>query len=87
MKVVKRYPLEVKGLAPGETVARSGVYRVVHAEHRADHEVLAINGDILPACRNCRGEVRFYLEKPIDYATHDWDLAGPVISISRAASD
>jgi hypothetical protein len=81
----KRF-FEVKPLAPGETVALSGVYRVVHAQHRADHEVLAVNGDVLPGCRICGGEVRFYLARTIDYATHDWDLAGPIMN-SRAASE
>lgn len=76
----------VKPLPPGETVATSGVYRVVHADHRPDHEVLALQGDVLPGCRVCGGEVRFYLEKVIDYASHDWDLAGPIMN-SRAASE
>lgn len=82
----KRHLFEVKGLAPGETIAMTGVYRVVHAEHRADHEVVAITGDILPGCRVCLGEVRFYMERPIDYAAHDWDLAGP-LSLPRASSE
>lgn len=76
---------EAKGLAPGETIAVSGVYRVVHAGHRHDHEVLAINGDILPACRVCTGEVRFYLDRAIDYNSHDWDLAGPLVVVKTAA--
>jgi hypothetical protein len=82
----KRRLFEVKALAPGETVAVSGVYRVVHVNHRGDHEVVAISGDILPECRVCRGEVRFYVERTIDYAPHDWDLAGP-ISLSKASSE
>lgn len=77
---------EVKALSPGETVALTGVYRVVHAEHRPDHQVVAITGDILPPCRVCKAEVRFYLERSIHYATHDWDLAGP-LGISKAASE
>jgi hypothetical protein len=76
----------VKGLPPGETIARSGVYRVVHAQHRVDHEVIAINGDVLPACRVCKGEVRFYLERTMDYVTHDWDLTGPIWA-SKAVSE
>ena len=76
----------MKALAPGEIVAVSGVYRVVHVDHRADHEVVAIAGDILPGCRVCAGEVRFYVEKTIDYAPHDWDLAGP-LSLSKASSE
>ena len=81
-----RHLYAVKPLPPGETVAVSGVYRVVHAQHRPDHEVLALNGDILPGCRVCGGEVRFYLEKTIEYASHDWDLAGPLLN-SRVASE
>lgn len=87
MKNPKGRMFEVKAaLSPGETVALSGVYRVVHAEHRADHEVVAITGDILPGCRMCKAEVRFYLERTVDYASHDWDLAGP-LGISKAASE
>lgn len=86
MNAVKRRLFDVKGFAPGETVAVTGVYRVVHAEHRADHEVVAINGDILPSCRVCTSKVRFYMERPVEYAAHDWDLAGPII-LNNAASD
>jgi hypothetical protein len=84
VKVLKRRLFEVKALAPGETAAVSGVYRVVHVEHRADHEVVAITGDLLPACRVCKGGVRFYLERSIDYASHDWDLAGPIMFIAAS---
>ncbi len=85
MNVVKRRSFDVRGFAPGETVAVTGVYRVVHAQHRADHEVVAINGDILPTCRVCQSKVRFYVERAMNYAAHDWDLAGP-IAINKAAS-
>jgi hypothetical protein len=65
----------------------SGVYRVVHHEHRPDHTVLALAGDVLPECRMCRGKVRFTLETATDYATHDWDLAGPAVNIKKAAAE
>lgn len=84
MNVLKRRLFEAKALSPGETAAVTGVYRVVHVEHRADHEVIAISGDMLPACRACKGAVRFYLQRSIDYVTHDWDLAGPVIFINAS---
>ncbi len=86
-KASKRQLFAVKNtLAPGEQVPLSGVYRVVHAEHRADHMVVALSGDILPPCRVCGGKVSFHLEQALDYAPHDWDLAGP-LSNSKAASE
>jgi len=55
----------------------SGLYTVVHHNHRAEHEVLAIRGDEFPACRVCQGEVRFYVVEVFPHITHDFDLAGP----------
>lgn len=75
-----------KSLSPGDQVALSGVYRVVHAEHRHDHFVIVLAGDVLPACRVCAGKVTFHIEQTLDYAPHDWDLAGP-LSNSKAASE
>jgi hypothetical protein len=75
----------VESLSPGETISVSGVYRVVHSEHRADHDVLALKGDVLPDCRVCKNLVRFHLEHSIDYAPHDWDLAGPLINFKAAS--
>jgi hypothetical protein len=75
-----------KTLSPGEQVTVSGVYRVVHAHHRSDHLVIALSGDTLPPCRTCAGQVTFHLEKSMDYAPHDWDLAGPLFN-KKAASE
>ena len=63
--------------APGERVPISGVYRVIHDEHRIVHSVCAIKGDEFPPCRKCRNRVRFRLFMESDYLSHDWDLAGP----------
>ncbi len=55
----------------------SGIYRVLHDGHRADHEVLAIRGEEFPACRICKVEVKFQVSRVTPHVTHDFDLAGP----------
>ncbi len=62
---------------PGQMVPISGIYNVVHVDHRADHEVLAIRGDEFPSCRICKDAVRFCVTHTIPHITHDFDLAGP----------
>ncbi len=62
---------------PGQLVPISGTYSVVHRDHRAPHEVLAIRGEEFPACRVCKSEVRFRVNQPIPHVTHDFDLSGP----------
>jgi hypothetical protein len=59
----------------------SGVYEAVHRGHREPHQVLIIRGEELPACRVCRGHVRFCLISAIDHLTHDWDLTGPSLQL------
>jgi hypothetical protein len=68
---------DVRAHKPGQLVPISGLYAVVHQNHRAEHEVVAIRGDEFPGCRVCKSEVRFYAAKVIPYITHDFDLAGP----------
>ncbi len=46
---------------PGHTVPRNGVYRVLHAKHRAAHEVTLLEGQKFPECRRCGDDVRFEL--------------------------
>lgn len=67
---------DVRAYRPGQLVPISGLYRVVHQNHRAEHEVLAIRGDEFPACRVCKEGARFYVAQVIPYITHDFDLAG-----------
>ena len=55
----------------------SGVYRVIHHEHRPDYGVVAIKGDQFLPCRECHDRVRYQLFVEADYVTHDWDLSGP----------
>ncbi|HEV7519527.1 MAG TPA: hypothetical protein VGP89_00395 [Candidatus Angelobacter sp.] len=44
-----------------DTIPESGVYRVIHANHRLPHEVTLIGGQVFPPCAKCHEEVRFEL--------------------------
>ena len=43
----------------GEKVPESGIFRVVHAEHRLPHEVTLIRGTEFPRCSKCKEQVTF----------------------------
>jgi hypothetical protein len=45
----------------GELIAKSGVYRVVHANHRLPHEVTLTAGHTFPRCAKCADAVQFEL--------------------------
>ena len=75
------YESDHREFAPGEAVPESGIYRVTHQEHREDHPVQALKGEIFPSCRKCRQQVRFRLWMEADHMTHDWDLAGPALAL------
>jgi hypothetical protein len=51
----------VQAYQPGETVPKSGIYRVRHHGHHHDHEVTCISGEQFPECNGCRRAVRFSL--------------------------
>ena len=46
---------------PGEPVPQTGVYRVVHEDHRSEHEATLLNGGQFPQCTRCGEKVRFSL--------------------------
>ncbi len=43
----------------GQKVPESGIYKVMHAEHRLPHEVTLLKGAEFPRCSKCKGSVRF----------------------------
>jgi CheY-like chemotaxis protein len=47
--------------APAELVPESGVYEVIHSDHRARHESTLLAGTRFPICKSCGAEVRFRL--------------------------
>ena len=62
---------------PGDTAAVSGLYRVHHHAHRAEHSVIVLAGETFPACRSCGRLVSFDLSEPVEHVAHDWDFTGP----------
>ena len=67
--------------APGDFAPVTGIYAVVHSAHRPEHRVVAIRGEHFPPCRQCSGNVRFYVIERVSHMTHDMDLAGPSSTI------
>ena len=53
---------------PGESVHRSGVYRVYHDSHRLMHGVTLLNRELFPSCKQCDNNVRFELFRRVDDA-------------------
>ncbi len=53
------------------------MYRAVHRGHRPPHQLVALKGELFPACRSCGAGIRFELIEAVPHATHDWDFAGP----------
>ncbi|HVP29385.1 MAG TPA: hypothetical protein VMW35_09525 [Myxococcota bacterium] len=52
----------------GDPVPTSGIYEAIHdaldgEDHAHPHHVLALAGAVFPACRACRGWVRFRLQQ------------------------
>jgi hypothetical protein len=43
----------------GEKVGRTGVYRIVHKNHRPAHYSILQEGEVFPACHVCGYAVRF----------------------------
>lgn len=68
---------------PGQMVPISGIYTVIHVDHRVSHETLAIRGDVFPACRICKSQVRFQIAQVVPHVTHDFDLAGPNFKVFK----
>ena len=48
-----------------DTIPVSGIYRVIHAQHRLPHEVTLIAGQVFPPCAQCHEEVRFELVREL----------------------
>lgn len=53
--------LNRKTFKTGEVVPHSGIYSVIHAEHRLPHEVTLLRGHSFPPCSKCGTNVKFKL--------------------------
>jgi hypothetical protein len=74
---------KLQAYKPGQVAPTSGIYTVIHQEHRPPHEVLAIRGEEFPSCRGCKDQVRFEVASPIPHMMHDFDLTGPRLQVVR----
>ncbi|HUP07363.1 MAG TPA: hypothetical protein VMU47_09430 [Caldimonas sp.] len=57
---------------PGEKVAKSGIYDVVHdrmdgERHAHDHRVSVVSGTKFPPCRGCGHGVRYRLHEAVQH--------------------
>jgi hypothetical protein len=62
------------GYRPGDCVPQSGVYRVVHNQHRDDHEATLLDGGQFPRCTHCGDAVKFFLQKAAARIQRDSDF-------------
>jgi hypothetical protein len=53
--------LNRKSFKTGEVVPQSGIYRVIHSEHRLPHEVTLLRAASFPPCSKCGINVKFKL--------------------------
>jgi hypothetical protein len=58
-------PLTRKTFKSGQVVPHSGVYKVVHSEHRLPHEVTLLRADTFPPCSKCGVLVKFKLLRAV----------------------
>jgi len=54
-------PKEARQFHCGEKIPESGIYRVVHGDHRLPHEVTLLRDQLFPKCSRCEGSVYFEL--------------------------
>ena len=59
---------------PGETVPKSGVYTVLHYQHRLQHPATIFKGDRFPQCTRCGTAVRFVLARSAALISEDIDF-------------
>ncbi len=76
-------------LFPGEFCQTSGVYRVVHYQHRMPHHVTIREAQAFPVCRKCQSKVRYIRAEKLAHeqssvgvasTVEDPDLSGPEFS-------
>ena len=51
--------MDQQKFSTGQTVPKTGIYRVTHAGHRLPHEVTLLAGQTFPRCSKCKDAVRF----------------------------
>ena len=62
---------EPQAFRSGQSVPTSGIYRIIHAEHRLSPEVTLLKDEVFPVCSQCRTAVRFELLRSTPNAAAD----------------
>jgi hypothetical protein len=57
----KRGKLEVLRYKTGHRIPQSGIYQVLHSEHRLPHDVTLLASEYFPRCAQCGNDVQFEL--------------------------
>ena len=50
----------------GEAIPASGIYTVIHKEHRLPHQVTLLKGETFPRCAKCGNLVEFLLLEAVE---------------------
>jgi hypothetical protein len=58
---LQQVDLNRKSFKTGQVVPQSGIYSVVHFEHRLPHEVTLLRAETFPPCSKCGVNVKFKL--------------------------
>ncbi len=59
---------------PGDEVPESGIYQVMHYQHRLYHEAVLVGGSRFPECQQCEQRVRFRLVGTAAHIEDDRDF-------------
>jgi hypothetical protein len=60
-------PAKIERFRTGTRVPESGIYRVIHYQHRPSHGVTLLQGSSFPPCRECGDHVWFELLRAVHY--------------------
>lgn len=71
----------IRPYQPGFSVPESGIYWAVHHDHRPNHAIVALKTEMFPECRQCHGQVRFFLAQRLRHFAQDWDFMGPDLAL------
>ncbi len=66
--------VEEQSFKPGEVVPESGIYQVMHYQHRLYHEATLVRGSLFPQCLQCEDRVRFRLVMTAAHIDADRDF-------------
>ena len=58
--------MELTQFRANQRVPQSGIYRVIHSQHRLMHEATLVANENFPCCKRCGKSVKFILVRSVD---------------------